>query len=268
MNIEIIMVDNRPLCSDITKVHNLCAIIAHKTALKYNAKFTYYVAFTTKNKNTLYTCNDPVTKEPRHASWAKVIGTYEHFKTVQCNYVLYIDTDIFLASLDDSFLNLLPKDRNFGNNDPWGKNWPCAGWYLLKNNETNLLFLEDWYKNKNTVKNTNISHPWEQEALYNQLKKYDIHVEKSCRYFAEGDKETQNTTYSSHLKHFSKALYTKENYYAAVKAQFNIYNDHDQPFCTKIIHTKYLCTDKYCTEEPYMSLFPDNKSIVPFYVSL
>lgn len=93
-------------------------------------------------------------------------------------WVVYLDSDAFFADLDVSILDLFAKcipwevlnsDRTmfFGNNAPFNYDKVCSGVFFIKNTPAARTLLTYWW-NKDSP-HTNMAHPYEQEALYDDL---------------------------------------------------------------------------------------------------
>ena len=123
----------------------------------------------------LYNCFDPITKEPRHAAWSKLLSTQRALQ-LPYDYVVYIDSDcIFKKNQSiEEFIRPYSKEILFLNDKPYHYDKPCSGFYILKNTPATKKFVKDWYHVQLPEKNK--EHAWEQSALLTIFEKYDVQL--------------------------------------------------------------------------------------------
>ena len=189
MRILIFMSDNRNIDSDIDKAdyNSLAAVINYEYCKKHSYDFVYYRPYLDDEHSTaLHNCIDPNTNTPRHASWAKLLVT-QSVLDLAYDYVIYIDTDCifknFNQSIEDFIQPYVDNDIIFLNSKPWGDLLPCAGFYVCKVCPATKAFLKDWYNFNIPTKNT--EHAWEQDALWDIYKKYNIGIVDSWMFREE-----------------------------------------------------------------------------------
>jgi hypothetical protein len=92
---------------------------------------------------------------------------------------VYIDSDCILNNINltiqDYYKNLTIVNKGnveksnilFLNDRPWHPESPCAGYYILKNNDKSLKFIKEWYSlDGKGIYQCNTKHPYEQWAVY------------------------------------------------------------------------------------------------------
>ncbi len=178
--ILVFMSDNRPIETNFEKAgyNSLVAAINSEYCKKHDYDFVYYVPYLqSKNDTSLYNCLDPKSKEPRHASWSKLLSTQRALED-DYDYVVYIDSDCIFYNnavrLEDIIMPRSDKSVLFFNDKPYTYDKPCAGFYICKTDSYAKQFIEDWYNVSLPDKNKN--HAWEQAGLYSILydKKHPI----------------------------------------------------------------------------------------------
>lgn len=190
-NFIILMSDNRPLNENLdnSDYNSLTVFLNYKYSEQHNYGFVYYNPLL-ENKFELNNCISP-SKKIRHSSWSKLLSTYEVMKTYkEYTHIIYLDSDCIF---DNNILNIedyLKISKNienqhfyfgdkiiFMNNKPWNFDLPCAGFYIIPNNDFFLKMIIDWYSNEENEK-YNLIHPWEQIPLqFNLLNKYRKNIE-------------------------------------------------------------------------------------------
>lgn len=185
------MSDNRNLNDDLetSDYNSLTTFINYKYSIKNNYDFVYYNPLL-DNKIDINNCLSPK-KLLRHSSWSKLLSTIQlmsRFK--EYNYIVYLDSDCIFNRTDlsiEDYLRTVKTIKNeslelknkiiFMNNKPWNLDLPCAGFYILPNNDFFINFIVDWYNNEDNEK-FNLTHPWEQMSLQvNLVKKYYENIE-------------------------------------------------------------------------------------------
>jgi hypothetical protein len=179
-NILVIMSDNRDIITNIDDCdyNTLCALINYHYCQRNNYGFKYFRPHNNSDFS-LHNCYSP-TKSLRHSSWAKLLSTIKAITDYeQYDYIVYIDSDCIFNNVDltiqDYYKNI--KIVNEGNVDksnllflndrPWHPNSPCAGYYILKNNNKSLKLIKDWYSlDGKGIEQCNTTHPYEQWAVY------------------------------------------------------------------------------------------------------
>jgi Protein of unknown function, DUF273 len=191
MRILVFMSDNRPLQADMATAsyNSLVAAINYEYCKRHSYDFIYYRPYLDNREQiNLYNCIDPNTKSVRHASWAKILSTYEALK-LDYDYVVYTDSDCIFKDLDHKIEDFIKEDKDlfFIINTPWGDDMPCAGFYICKVGAYAGEFLKSWY-NQNTP-HFNKNHMWEQRSLWNIFKNYNIELIKEISFLEqEGQK--------------------------------------------------------------------------------
>ena len=179
-NILVIMSDNRDIINDIDNCgyNTLAALINYNYCKKHNYGFKYFIP----NNNgdlSLNNCFSP-SKAPRYTSWNKLISTIKAIEDYKdYDYIVYIDTDCIFnninLSISEYYKNLQVINSNedsqccilFLNDRPFEVYLPCAGYYILKNNDSSKQFIKQWYNlDSDRVQQHNTVHPYEQFALY------------------------------------------------------------------------------------------------------
>lgn len=197
MKILVFMSDNRKLDTSMetAEYHSLAASINSHYCKQHGYDFVYYHPYlykkygpTHKTMKTvsleqkgivqdkyLYNCFDPITKEPRHAAWSKLLSTQRALQ-LPYDYVVYIDSDcIFKKDQSiEEFIRPYKKDILFLNDKPSHIDKPCSGFYILKNTPATKKFVKDWYHVQMPEKNK--EHAWEQSALVSIYKNYDVQL--------------------------------------------------------------------------------------------
>ena len=185
------MSDNRSLNDDLetSDYNSLTTFLNYKYSIKYEYEFIYYNPLL-YNQITINNCLSPK-KLLRHSSWSKLLSTIRLMKSFnEFSHIIYLDSDCIFnnvnLSIDDYFKSVKNiKNENleldnkiiFMNNKPWNFDLPCAGFYIVPNNDFFLKFIIDWYNNEDN-EIFNLRHPWEQISLqFNLLKKYDKNIE-------------------------------------------------------------------------------------------
>lgn len=187
----ILMSDNRNLLDDIHNAdyNTLTAVINYEYATKHDYDFLYLKP--QLNGVDFYNCYSP-TKNVRHPSWSKLLSTLKILKEYpQYKTIVYIDSDCIFYKYDTSISEYLNVSKNpdnlqldinsdifFMNNKPWNHDLPCAGFYIIKNNQRSHEFIKAWF-NYNDDPRFDTIHPWEQAPLNASLfKNYtDIKIE-------------------------------------------------------------------------------------------
>jgi hypothetical protein len=181
----ILMSDNREIVSDINKCdyNTLTSIINYNYAKKHGYDYKYLQPLL-GGIETIHNCYSP-TNNLRHASWSKILSVLKIIDNFpEYTHILYLDTDCVFNNIDlkiedylSTSINInneklnLKKSIFFMNNQPWNYNLPCAGFFIIKNNQTSKNFLKQWYNDvSEPIFNTN--HPWEQITI--QFKLNDI----------------------------------------------------------------------------------------------
>jgi len=189
----VFMSDNRKLeeTLDTADYNSLTASINYQYCKKHGYDFVYYIPYSDSNKGELYNCKNPITNNLRHASWAKLLSTKVSLQ-LDYDYLVYIDTDCifkdFNTSLEDFIKPYPNNDILFLNNKTtkimyWDSLMPCAGFYICKVNDKSKQFIQDWY-NFNTTED-DINHPWEQNALWEIYRKYNIGIIDKIMFYEE-----------------------------------------------------------------------------------
>jgi hypothetical protein len=86
-------------------------------------------------------------------------------------------------SLEEFIQPYLEKDVIFLNNKPYGDDVPCAGFYICKVTPYTKDFICNWYNVH--VPLMNKIHPWEQKALWDIYKEYNVAVVDSWMFQEE-----------------------------------------------------------------------------------
>lgn len=181
--ILILMSDNRDLSSNLNEsdYNSLATYINYKYSEKFGYDFKYLQP-RIDGENTIFNCFSP-TNKIRHASWSKLLSVKKILKEhPEYDWILYIDSDCIFKddsrslfkylsdakTLDNKNLNF-DRDLIFMNNQPYNVDKPCAGFFIIRNTNTALNFLDYWYSDEeedwcNTI------HPWEQTPLQYRLK--------------------------------------------------------------------------------------------------
>jgi hypothetical protein len=179
-NILVIMSDNRDITSNIDDCdyNTLCALINYNYCQKNNYGFKYFRPHN-NGDFSLYNCYSP-SKFLRHSSWAKLLTTIKSINEYeQYDYIVYIDSDCIFNNINltiqDYYKNLKIVNNGdvnksnllFLNDRPWHPKTPCAGYYILKNDNKSLKVIKDWYSlDGEGIEQCNITHPYEQWAVY------------------------------------------------------------------------------------------------------
>jgi hypothetical protein len=174
------MSDNRPLerCVESADYNSLVAAINQEYCNKHNYDFIYFRPYLNRVDNySVYNCLDPLSKEERHASWAKLL-TMSRALEMGYEHVVYIDSDCifktFEQSLEDYVKPYGDKDVVFMNNKPWSETLPCSGFFVCKVGPGAKQFLRDWYSVSIPYRNKN--HAWEQDGLWSIYTKYNLAI--------------------------------------------------------------------------------------------
>jgi hypothetical protein len=170
MKILVFMSDNRPLDPnpETQEYNSVVAAINAAYCKQHGYDFLYYQPYLrVKEPLCLYNCLDPTTKEPRHASWSKLLST-KLALDLHYDYIMYIDSDCIFKRFDlriESFLEpYLEKSILFWSNKPWSTSHPCAGVYLCKVCDQTKDLIKSWYNYSIPAHNT--QHMYEQNALW------------------------------------------------------------------------------------------------------
>jgi len=190
MKILIFMSDNRFLSKNYNNAeyNSYVACINYEYCKKYNYDFIYYRPYLDNIKSVvLNNCKDPNSGNLRHAAWSKLLSTNIALE-LSYDYIVYIDSDCifknFNKSLED-FINLYNKPIIFLNNKPWGDTVPCSGFYICKVSSYTKKFIKDWYNV--CIPTRNIYHAWEQDALWQIFRNYDIAIVDQWMFREEDD---------------------------------------------------------------------------------
>jgi hypothetical protein len=173
----VLMSDNRKLLSNLQDVdyNSLTAVINFNYAKKNKYDFLYLNPIL--DGQLFYNCVSP-TNNLRHPSWSKILSVLKIIKEYQqYEQIIYIDSDCifknqkmtikeYLESIKNVEKNNLDlnNDIYFMNNQPWNYDLPCAGFFIVKNNEKTNHFFNLWF-NDDTNNLFDIKHPWEQITL-------------------------------------------------------------------------------------------------------
>jgi hypothetical protein len=183
------MADNRPLDTnfDTAAYNSHVASINYEYCKKFNYDFTYYRPYLhDRNSLSLYNCYDENTGGLRYAAWAKLLATKVALN-LGYDYVVYIDSDCifrnFDVSIEDFIKPYLDKNVIFLENIPFDEDHPCSGFYVCKVNSETKHFITEWYATNIPDKNT--IHAWEQVALHQIYKNYNLAVVKKAMMFYE-----------------------------------------------------------------------------------
>jgi hypothetical protein len=179
-NILVIMSDNRDIVNNLNECNynTLCALINYNYCKKNNYDFKYYRP-NNSGDFSLNNCHSP-SGNLRHSSWAKLLSTIKAMLDYkQYDYIVYIDSDCIFNNINlkideyySNFKIINGGDINkanilFLNDKPWYFNSPCAGYYILKNNNESFSFIKNWYSlDGDGINMCDINHPYEQWALY------------------------------------------------------------------------------------------------------
>lgn len=163
------MCDNRPLNQNLDEAeYNSLAACINKLYCEHHGYDFLYSICNFKNSTDLYSCVDPLSKQPRHAAWARLVKTIELIEQNKYDRIVYIDSDCIFKNhsikIETFIESNLDKDVVFINNNPWHMFLPCSGFYVSKLNKATLKFFKDWYEMDIPFKNT--ERYWEQDALW------------------------------------------------------------------------------------------------------
>ena len=187
MKVLVFMSDNRYLENDIEKANynSLVAVINNEYCKKHNYDFLYFIP-TLNGSNALYNCVDPNSGELRHASWSKLLSTKICLEK-EYDYIVYIDSDCIFKDFNFKIEGIIDdSDIIFLNNKPWGDELPCAGFYICKVCDRTKTMIKEWYNYR--IPEKNINNNWEQDALWNIYKNYNIKIIDSWM-FKEDNKQ-------------------------------------------------------------------------------
>lgn len=176
-NTLVIMSDNRDVNQnyDSCDYNTLTAVINHNYCIMNGYDFKYLRPHI-DGDFSLYNCQS-LKNKLRHSSWSKLLSTIyciDNFNDY--DYVLYIDSDCIFNNVDilieNHFTNLnILNDKKiedfsvlFLNDKPWHPKHPCAGFFILKNNQKSKQIFKTWYSGD--YPNFDTKHCWEQIALY------------------------------------------------------------------------------------------------------
>ena len=202
------MSDTRKINYPYEKYYELCAATTQTTCNLLNYEFYYYIPFVEgiSSVHVPIGCLEPSTGKPRHPSWSKIPIVYDHLTRHECDWLLYLDSDAFLAPTCN-LLEKFPHLINFGNDKPFRKlPFLCAGWFFIKNCTETLSFLNSWFNV--SVEKYNMAHPWEQKA-YENLNNFTVFVEPEQLYHAS-DLNINFSNISNNIHHLSKGTYKND----------------------------------------------------------
>lgn len=186
--ILILMSDNRDLSNNIDEsdYNSLATYINYKYSTTHGYDFKYLQP-RLNNKVEIFNCYSPSNKI-RHASWSKILSVIKIMKEYPTyDWIFYLDSDCVFNDNTKTIYEFLLNSRNtkgtdldfkqnlfFMNSLPWSSDLPCAGFFIIKNNNEMLQFMEYWYSDE-SVEKFNTIHPWEQNSLQFNLK-YDCEI--------------------------------------------------------------------------------------------
>jgi hypothetical protein len=150
VKIIIIMSDNREI-EENQNYWSCCAYINKQYCDKFNYEFLYLQPYYKNHTQSINTCVDINTGSLRHSSWSKLIMVQYILKNYECDYVVYIDSDCVFKNFNISIEYIIDKYKNsliFHSSAPWHPHLPCAGFFICKNTDDNINFLNMWYTYK------------------------------------------------------------------------------------------------------------------------
>jgi hypothetical protein len=137
-----------------------------------------------------------------------------------CDYLLFIDADACFysheLSIEEEILDLLSNKKilfaaNCGcEKTRWTPSLPNSGIILMKNDPEVIQFHEDWWNYYEVHPEKKFIHPYEQQALWNELcKKYENIISLCQDYYR------MNGIYGQYIRHFISVPYKSD------QARFN-----------------------------------------------
>lgn len=235
MRFLVFMSDNRKLTNSTSHYYSLAAAINFQYCQKHNYDFIYYRPYL-NNKDTisLNNCIDPNTNMYRHPSWSKLISTMLALE-LDYDYVVYTDSDCifkdFNRSLEEFIEPYMDNEILFLVNKPYHYDKPCAGFYICKVGCYSMEFIKTWY-NCNTP-NTNMNHPWEQDALWSMYTNYKTAIIDSMMFLEEENQFVRHVTIDTKDR-LSDTHHNRISYFQKIISEKNI------DFETSIAQIKYI----------------------------
>lgn len=158
------MSDNRPPSSDISKFYNLTAYNNYMYARSQGYDFKYLVPTLASEKVEEYlVCRNPVTKNLRHAAWAKILSVYKELPNYDT--VIYLDSDAYFNNKAcvyerSGYASGAPPVK-FLKDIPWNET-ANTGFIMADNEAETFRFLKRWYWAKETDDKYDVDPVFEQ----------------------------------------------------------------------------------------------------------
>lgn len=171
MRFLVLMSDNRKLSYSIENASywSMTAYVNKIYCDKHGYDFIYVNTYSSDPtiESDLYNCKSP-TGAIRHAAWGKILSVLNLLKNFTHDFVVYIDTDCIFKNFSLKLESIVAghQDANFFflNNKPWSSVLPCTGFFICKNDQRTIDYLNKWYSVN--IPQNDVIHPWEQNALY------------------------------------------------------------------------------------------------------
>lgn len=203
---------------------NICVLMFYDDKIKEYSDINFQInkLYCEKYNLNLLVSHKKIYKD-RHSAWERLPLILEHIKNYE--YVIWIDADAFFYIDSDNIKDIIEAnpDKNFIFSNDRRNDHVNSGFFIVKNCEYCINFLNKWAYDKELYKNNPHKEWWDQGVLIDMINKNIFDIKNNSKFYDFGI--LQHFT-DEDLKIFSKKPFIRHSAGKSTKYRVKVSNDY------------------------------------------